>query len=235
MSFLKRIKAIAIDGPAGSGKSTVSRLVAEKLGYIYIDTGAMYRALTLKAMQTNADFTDEVAIAGLAKDLDLELLPSGKEGTTIHVVLDGKDVSEIIRTLEVTQNVKHVAKIASVREKLVRLQRKMVDGLGGAVMEGRDIGTVVLQDAICKIYLDASFDERVERRLAELHAKGKPVTREEVADDLKQRDHADKTRKVGPLKKADDAILLDTSELSVEQVVGKIVSHAKDAIQKRRL
>ncbi len=234
MSFLKKVKAIAIDGPAGSGKSTVSRLVAEKLGYVYIDTGAMYRALTLKVMETGVDFKDENAIAGLAAGLVLELLPSGKVGTTIRVILDGQDVSEAIRTMEVTQNVKHVAKIASVRKNLVRLQRKMIAGLGGAVMEGRDIGTVVLQDAVCKIYLDASFDERVERRLVELRVKGSPVTREEVADDLKLRDHTDKTRKAGPLRKADDAVLLDTSDLSVVQVVGKIVDYAKDAIRGRR-
>ena len=212
----------------------MSRLVAEKLGYVYIDTGAMYRALTLKTMETGVDFKDENAIAGLAAGLVLELLPSGKAGSTIRVILDGQDVSEAIRTMEVTQNVKHVAKIASVRKNLVRLQRKMIAGLGGAVMEGRDIGTVVLQDAVCKIYLDASLDERVERRLVELRVKGSPVTREEVADDLKLRDHTDKTRKAGPLRKADDAVLLDTSDLSVVQVVGKIVDYAKDAIRGRR-
>ncbi|MBU1657012.1 MAG: (d)CMP kinase [Candidatus Omnitrophica bacterium] len=234
MSFLKKTKAITIDGPAGSGKSTVSRLVAEKMGYVYVDTGAMYRALTLKVMDKNMDFADEDAIADLAAGLMLELLPSGKGSATIRVMMDGRDVSEAIRTMEVTQNVKHVAKIASVRKKLVHLQRKMIDGISGAVMEGRDIGTVVLKDAACKVYLDASFDERVDRRLAELRANGRPVTRLEVANDLKQRDHTDKTRKVGPLKKADDAVLLDTSDLSVTQVVEKIVNYAKDVIRGKR-
>jgi len=223
MRFFKRSKAVAIDGPAGSGKSTVSRLVAEKLGFTYIDTGAMYRALTLKVMQAGCGFDNTDGMIRLSSKLDIELLPSEKKGVTIRVILDGRDVSEDIRTLEVSHNVKHVAKIAEVRKNLVKLQRGMVRALDGAVMEGRDIGTVVLRDACCKIYLDASFGERVGRRLAELNAKGKPATREEVEDDLKQRDHTDKTRKAGPLKKASDAHLVDTTDLSINQVVAKIV------------
>jgi cytidylate kinase len=223
MSFLGKVNAIAIDGPAGSGKSTVSKLVAERLGYLYVDTGAMYRALTLKAMRKNVDFSDEEELIELSKDLDVKLLPSDDEKYTIRVLLDGEDASEAIREMEVTVNVKHVAKIGPVRENLVRLQRKMVGETNGAVMEGRDIGTVVLKNAKYKFYLDASFDERVERRLAELHAKGHPVSRQEVMEDLKNRDHTDKTRKEGPLKKAEDAIFIDTTELSIEEVVKAIV------------
>ncbi|MGB3113809.1 MAG: (d)CMP kinase [Candidatus Omnitrophota bacterium] len=225
MGFLNRLKAIAIDGPAGSGKSTVSRLVAEKLGYVYVDTGAMYRALTLKAMRKNVGFDDEEALVELSRDLDIRLLPSEDEKSTIRVLLDGEDVSEEIRKMEVTINVKHVARIGNVRENLVKLQRQMVKDMNGAVMEGRDIGTVVLRNAKYKFYLDASFYDRVERRLAELRAKGHPVSRQEVAEDLKQRDHSDKTRQAGPLKKAEDAVFIDTTDLSIDEVVSEIVEY----------
>lgn len=227
MRFLKKMNTIAIDGPAGSGKSTVSKLVAERLGFVYIDTGAMYRALTLKVMRKNIDFGDEEKIAKVASSLDLKLLPSEGGKGPIRVILDSEDVSEEIRKMEVTVNVKHVARIPEVRENLVKLQRKMASDMNGAVMEGRDIGTVVLKDAKNKFYVDASFEERVERRLAELRAKGHPTTKGEVEDDLKQRDHTDKTRKVGPLKKADDAILIDTTDLTIEEVVKKIIGYIK--------
>ena len=230
MRSSKAVGAIAIDGPAGSGKSTVSKRVAEKLGVLYVDTGAMYRALTLKVMAVGIKFDDEKAITELSSDLDLELLPPERSGATIRVVLDGKDVSEDIRTLEVTGNVKYVAKIASVRENLVRLQREMVADADGSVMEGRDIGTVVLPGARCKFYVDAKFEERVNRRLAELIAKGKAAARDEVADDLKQRDHADTTRKVGALKIADDAVYVDTTDLTIEEVVEKITEHVRETV-----
>jgi cytidylate kinase len=227
MRFFKRMEVIAIDGPAGSGKSTVSKLVAEKLGFVYIDTGAMYRALTLKAMRKNIDFTDEKEIVKLSSDLDLKLLPPDKSGSLIRVILDGEDVSEEIRKMEVTGNVKHVARISAVRSNMVKLQRRMARDMNGAVMEGRDIGTVVLPRSRYKFYIDASFDERVERRLAELRAKGHPVTRSEVAEDVKQRDHTDKTRKVGPLKKAKDAVFIDTTNLSIEEVVAGIIRRVR--------
>ncbi len=232
MRLFNRVKAVAIDGPAGSGKSTVSRIVAERLGFTYIDTGAMYRALTLKAIRKLADLTDIEGIIGLSKDLDLKLLPPEGKTSSMRVILDGENVSEEIRRMEVTTNVKHVCGIPEVRENLVKLQRKMAKEAGASVMEGRDIGTVVLPGAEYKFYVDASFEERVERRLAELKAKGHPVTLAEVADDLKQRDHTDKTRKVGPLKKAKDAVLIDTTDLSIEEVVLRIVQHVSKGSKK---
>lgn len=217
------IKVVAIDGPAGSGKSTVSKLVAEKLGFTYIDTGAMYRALTLKVMKKNISFSEEEKIIEAARAMDLKLLPSSTNSSSIRVILDGEDVSSEIRKMEITGNVKYVAKIAKVRQSMVEFQRRMIKGLGGAVMEGRDIGTVVLPEAKYKFYLDASFDERVQRRFMELRARADSVTRQDVADDLKQRDHTDKTRAVGPLKKAKNAILVDTTDLSINEVIDKIV------------
>jgi len=222
MNLFKKTEAVAIDGPAGSGKSTVSRLVAAKLGYVYIDTGAMYRALTLKAMNEGVDLSKESDLISLSKKIDLRLEPSSDPKSTIRVFLDGQDVSEDIRTLEVTVNVKHVAKVPEVRANLVKLQRRMARRSGGAVMEGRDIGTVVLKDAKHKFYVDATFDERVRRRLEELKAKGKPARKEDVAADLKARDHSDKTRDVGPLKQADDAVFIDTTDLTIDEVVHKI-------------
>ena len=225
MRLFKATEAVAIDGPAGSGKSTISKLAADRLGWIYIDTGAMYRSLTLKVMRRNVDLDDEEKIIELSSDLDFKLVPAEEGKTAIRVILDGEDVSEEIRKMEVTTNVKHVCKIPGVRDNLVALQRKLASDIDGVVMEGRDIGTVVLPDAKYKFYVDASFDERVERRLAELRAKGHPVSRQEIAEDLKMRDHTDKTREVGPLKKADDAVFIDTTDLSIEEVVSKIVGY----------
>jgi len=224
----KKINAVAIDGPAGSGKSTISRRVAVKLGYTYIDTGAMYRAATLKVMQKNINYQDEEKIIECVKDIDIKLAPSTEEGKTISVFLDSVDVTNEVRKMEVTVNVKHICKIPKVREILVILQKKLAEKSDGTVMEGRDIGTVVLANAKYKFYLDADFDERVKRRLQELKAKGQTITREEVADDLYQRDYTDKTRKVGPLKQAEDAILIDTTNLNIDQVVEKIVNYVKE-------
>ncbi|MDD4956514.1 MAG: (d)CMP kinase [Candidatus Omnitrophica bacterium] len=222
-----KIEAVAIDGPAGSGKSTISRMVADKLGYIYVDTGAMYRALTLKVMRGNVDMFDEDAVALLSDNIDFRFEKPALEGQGARVMLDGRDVTEDIRLMDVTRNVKHVCGIPRVRENMVRLQRKMVAGSGGSVMEGRDITTVVLPDARHKFYLDAAFDERVDRRFAEMRAKGGDVTREEVADDLRERDASDMTREVGPLKKANDAVIVDTTGLSIDEVVLLIVEHVK--------
>lgn len=227
MISLGKIEAVAIDGPAGSGKSTVSRLVAGRLGYVYIDTGAMYRALTLKAMTEGICLTDAKALTRLSEDMDIELAPSSDHGRTINVFLDGRDVSDEIRSMSVSEKVKHVACIAEVRNNLVKLQRAMAASVGGAVMEGRDITTVVLPGAAHKFYVDASFQERVRRRLSEMVSKGLKVTKHQVEEDLKMRDHTDRTRQAGPLRKSDDAELVDTTEMTIEEVVCYIVSSVK--------
>jgi len=212
---------IAIDGPAGSGKSTVSKLIAKKLGLLYIDTGAMYRALTLKAMRSSLDLTDEAALVALAHSTKIDL----KAGTgAITVYLDGEDVSALIRTPELTKNVKFIARVAGVRGEMVRLQRAIGEK-AGSVLEGRDIGTVVFPDATYKFYLDADVEERARRRYKELVESNQKVSFDDLKKDVVVRDESDMKREVGALKKADDAISVDTTDLSIDQVVEKILSY----------
>ncbi|MFA5339310.1 MAG: (d)CMP kinase [Candidatus Omnitrophota bacterium] len=218
-----RRPVIAIDGPAGSGKSTVAKLVAQRLGFLYIDTGAMYRALTIKALRTKADLNDEAKLGALARATDIKLEQSSG---SLNVYLDGEDVTSEIRTPEITNKVKYIARAKPVRECMVAKQRKLGEE-GGTVMEGRDIGTVVLPDADKKFYIDASFDVRVGRRHKELNGNGAALTEEEVRKDLKIRDESDFNRAIGPLKKAEDAILVDTTDLTIEGVVDKVLSIIK--------
>lgn len=211
---------IAIDGPAGSGKSTVAREVAKQLGLLYVDTGAMYRALTLKALREKVDINDGSVLVRLARrtNIDLKINKNFK----LSVLLDGEDVSEEIRKSLVTSNVKYVARIPNVRGEMLILQRKAVSN-GRAVLEGRDIGTVVFPDAERKIYLDANIDERIRRRYEELREKGHDITLDEVKNDVITRDHSDETREVAPLRKADDAIIIDTTGLTVAEVAERII------------
>ncbi|KHE73256.1 (d)CMP kinase [Halobacillus sp. BBL2006] len=215
---------IAIDGPAAAGKSTVAKRVAEKLSIIYVDTGAMYRALTWKAIQKNVSLEDEENLAKLLKNTELKLVqsPSGQK-----VVLDGADVSEDIRTNEVTNQVSIVAKHKSVREEMVKRQQELVEEQG-VVMDGRDIGTHVLPDADVKIYMIASVDERAERRHKENLDKGYGSDLEEIKADIRKRDEIDSNRKTAPLVKAEDAIEVDTTSLSIEEVVERIISIVKE-------
>ena len=211
---------IAIDGPAGAGKSTIAKLIAQKLGFLYIDTGAMYRALTLKALDTDIDIKDPEKIINLTKNTDIDLInnPDG----SIKVILDGADVSLSIREPRITKFVSDVAKIREVREIMVILQRAFGER-GNCVLDGRDIGTVVFPNADKKFYLDAHFEERVNRRHKELNGMGKDIAFGEVKDDLANRDNIDSTREVAPLKKADDAIYVDTTNLTIEQVVNELL------------
>ena len=216
---------VAIDDPAGSGKSTVAKLVAERLGFLYIDTGAMYRALTLKAMREGLPLDDEDQIAELLERTRLEL----KSGPQTRVFLDGEDVSEAIRLPDVNRGVSAVAALGKVRQGLVMLQQEMAKG--HVVMDGRDIGTVVLPQAEVKVFLTASLKERARRRALELQSRGIEVSQEEAEAQLALRDKLDESREIGPLKKADDAYLLDTTDLTIGQVVEEILSLCKKAME----
>jgi cytidylate kinase len=214
--------SIAIDGPAAAGKSTVAKIVAENLSYIYIDTGAMYRALTLRAIEKNIDLQDESSLLTILHDVKLTLLP-GEKGQLVF--LDDKDVTNDIRTSAVTNSVSIVAKHRLVRKEMVARQQQFA-GDGGVVMDGRDIGTHVLPDAEVKIFLLASVEERAMRRHNENLLKGFPSDLEELKEEISLRDKLDSERETAPLKKADDAIVIDTTSLSINQVVEKILSCA---------
>lgn len=209
---------VAIDGPAGAGKSTVAQLAAKELGYTYIDTGAMYRAVAWKVLQQGGEVTDEKILA-VVPDIDVELsYENGK--TTVRV--DGQDVTSEIRTPEVSHIVSKVAALGPVREKMVDLQRKMAER-GGVLMDGRDIATNVLPGADVKIYLTASIAERANRRYKELREKGLAVDLADIEHDIAARDKADMEREISPLVQADDATLLDTTGMTIPEVVARII------------
>ncbi|HHZ20813.1 MAG TPA: (d)CMP kinase [Firmicutes bacterium] len=220
---MKKLK-IAIDGPAGSGKSTVAKRVAEALNYIYVDTGAMYRAVTLAALRKGVSMDDGEGLTELSAGIQLEFRPA-EEGKGYRLYMDGEDVHEEIRSLEVTNNVSFVAAVAGVRRNLVRLQQSLTSG-GGVVMEGRDIGTVVMPDAEVKVFLTASVAARTRRRLLELQAKGIMVNEEELQASIIRRDAIDSGREVDPLRPAPDSFELDTTELNIDQVVERILALA---------
>lgn len=206
---------IAVDGPAGAGKSTVAKRAARELGFVYLDTGAMYRALTLKVIEQNIEIKDTQRIISLARNTTIDLLDN--EGA-LKVMLDGRDVSKEIREPRITKSVSDIAKIKEVREVMVALQRKLGKEKN-CVLDGRDIGTVVFPGAEKKFYIDADFKERVRRRYKELKAAGQEVTEQDIEWDLSNRDSIDSSREHAPLKKADDAVYLDTTSLTIEQVV----------------
>lgn len=209
---------VAIDGPAGAGKSTVAQLAAKELGYTYIDTGAMYRAVAWKVLQQGGEVTDEKILA-VIPDIDVDLsYENGK--TTVRV--DGQDVTGKIRTPEVSHIVSQVAALGPVREKMVDLQRKMAER-GGVLMDGRDIATNVLPGADVKIYLTASIAERANRRYKELREKGLAVNLADIEHDIAARDKADMEREISPLVQAEDATLLDTTGMTIPEVVARII------------
>ncbi len=215
---------IAIDGPAGAGKSTVAKKLAQRMGFLYIDTGAMYRCLALKALDQGVAISDTAKIIALAKGVSIDLInnPDG----SLKVLLDGKDVSEAIRKPRVTEVVSDVAKMKEVRQIMVELQRRM--GVSkDSVMDGRDIGTVVFPNAQKKFYIDARFEERANRRYKEHKGLGNQASLEDVKNDLHNRDTIDSTREFSPLKKADDAIYVDTTDMSIEEVVAYLVDKVK--------
>lgn len=219
-----KIINVAIDGPSGAGKSTLARLAAKKFGFIYIDTGAMYRASALKMLNLKIDIKNDVSgVINAIADTKIEISHIGDEQ---HIYLDGSDVTNLIRTPEVSMGASNIAVIKEVRLKLVDLQREIAKN-HSCIMDGRDIGTYVLPDADIKIFLTASVEKRAKRRFDELTEKGENVTFDEVLRDMKKRDKNDEERAFAPLKPADDSILADTSELSLddsERLIENIIS-----------
>ncbi len=215
---------IAIDGPAGAGKSTVAKIAAEKLQYTYIDTGAMYRALTLKALRTSTDLDSEQAIADLLKDSTIELVPA-ENGQ--RVLLDGEDVSEEIRFPNISANVSKVAAHAAMRAIMVDLQHDMA-ARGGVVMDGRDIGTAVLPQAELKVFMSATVEERARRRFEDNNKRGIESSIEQLQQEIALRDKMDSEREASPLVQAADAIFLDTTTLSIDEAADAILKLASE-------
>ena len=211
---------IAIDGPAGAGKSTVAKMVAEKIGFVYIDTGAMYRAVTFRVLAEGIELTNHAAISALAGRISVRF-NRGVAG--LRVFADGVDVTEAIRTPEVTAAVPHVSQVAAVRQAMVRLQQEMA-ATGAVVLDGRDIGSVVVPDACAKIFLTASVAERARRRWQEMKQKGYEQDLAALQQEIEQRDRQDSERELAPLVQAADAVLLDTTGMPIEAVVSGIVS-----------
>lgn len=209
---------IAVDGPAGSGKGTVTKRIEKELGFLNLDTGATYRCVALQVLRENVSLKDEEEIIKIANDIDIKINNTGDKDI---ILLNGEDVSKEIRTKEVTSIVSQVSSIIPVREKMVEVQRKLANGKN-VIVEGRDIGTVVFPNADIKIYLDASEEIRAQRRYEENKQNEIDTTYEEVLENVKMRDYNDMHKKVGALKKADDAIVVDSTNLTIDQVVEKI-------------
>ena len=223
---MKRI-AIAIDGPAASGKSTTAELVAQRLGYLHLDTGAMYRAITLGVLKRGIEVTARDAVEAFAQNAGLVIESGGPKGSRIY--LNGEDVTAEIRSPDVTKNVSAISSYEAVRSVLVREQRKLA-AQGGIVLEGRDIGTVVLPQAEVKVFMVAAVSERARRRKKDLLTAGITVEDGEIQKEIEERDRKDSTREVSPLRMASDAIKLDTSNLTIEEQVEFIVARAQKVI-----
>jgi len=222
---------IAIDGPAASGKSTTARLVAERLGYVHVDTGAMYRAVTLKVLRAGLSPEDRESIAALLTTTRVELR---NMGGALRIFLDGVDVTGPIRTQEVTRAVSAVSRLREVRTAMVREQRAMGKD-GGIVLEGRDIGTVVFPDADLKFFIIAGIEARALRRQRELQEKGTRADLEELKREIAERDRLDSSRAESPLRKAEGAIEIDTSNLSIEEQVNQVVTIARERMGEKPL
>lgn len=218
----KKLFTITLDGPAASGKSTLGERLAKSLNFIYLDTGVMYRAVTLAMLKKNIDVNDEALVTKVAQDMDLDIQPpTVEDGRSNDVILDGLDVTWEIRLPDVEAHVSQVSAYKGVRVAMTKKQRE-IGNRGGIVMVGRDIGTVVLPDAEIKLYLDASVEERAKRRYLELINRGKDANYEFILEDLKRRDNIDSSRDIAPLKPADDAIMIDSDHLNADEVYENI-------------
>lgn len=215
---------VAVDGPAGSGKGTITKLVAQKLGLVYIDTGALYRCITLYMIRNNIGLQDTEKIQEMLKNINIELK---KEDDLDKVYLNGEDVSIKIREKEVNEFIPQVSNIVEIRENITNLSRKIAEGKE-VIMEGRDIGTTVFPNAKIKIYLDATPEERANRRLKQNKEKGIKISYEDILENIKFRDNNDKTRKIAPLKQAEDAIYIDSTNMTIEEVTERIVKIIKE-------
>lgn len=217
---------IAIDGPSAAGKSTIADVLAEKLNYTHLDTGAMYRSVGYKAKQLSIALDDEEAIVEMIEKMNLQMNPDGS------VILDGEDVSEKIRENDISMAASNVSKLNGCRVAMVAMQQKICEK-GGYILDGRDIGTVVLKDAPVKIYMVASAEARAQRRVLQNIEKGIDANYEEILEDIKKRDYQDMHREFSPLMKADDAIEIDTSDMTIDEVVNEIMSIIEEKVEEK--
>lgn len=220
---MEKLIRIALDGPSGSGKSTIAKRLSKELDILYLDTGAMYRATALKALKCGIDSFDAVGVGSFIDDIDLQI--KYVDGTQ-HTILDGEDVSEKIREPHVSMAASNISSLKSVRLKMVEMQRQIASGTS-CVLDGRDIGSYVLPDADFKFYITASVEERAQRRFKQLAEKGHNVDFEMLKAEIEQRDYNDKNRDFSPLKKADDAIEIDTSDMTIDEVCNTVLSYVK--------
>lgn len=221
--------SVAIDGPAGAGKSTIAKLISREMGYIYVDTGAMYRAMAVYFSKNKVNPEDESAINEAVKNVDIKIEYQNGEQ---QVILNGENVTGLLRTEETGNMASKTSKYKEVRSKLVELQRELAMTTD-VVMDGRDIGTTVLPDAFVKIYLTASSDARAKRRYDELVAKGEQCDLSAIKEDIEKRDYQDMHREISPLKQAEDAVLLDTSDMNIEQVVAAMRDIIDNAVKNK--
>lgn len=215
---------VAIDGPAGAGKSTIAKRAAKELSFIYVDTGAMYRSIALYLLRKGTDISDEAALLGALEEIEVSI---GYENGEQQVYLNGENVSGLIRTEEVSAMASQSSAKPQVRAKLTDLQRNLAE-TENVLMDGRDIGTMILPNAQLKVYLTASVETRAKRRFLEQQAKGIECTLEEIAKDIEERDYRDMNRETAPLRQAEDAVLVDSSDMTIEEVVAAIVGLARE-------
>lgn len=226
MAEEQKLEVVTIDGPSGVGKSTVSRMLASRLGYTYLDTGAMYRAVALACKRAGVDVHDEEAVDRLVEELDIRLLPSRSKDEDVRVLLNGEELGPELRSPETGMLASTVSALRPVRDRLTRMQRE-IGCQGKIVAEGRDTGTVVFPDAAWKFFLDASPEERARRRIGQLRARGMEVDEKEILEQIIQRDRDDRERPIAPLKQAPDAVVIDCSIIDAEKVVEKMLAHIR--------